>query len=188
MSRTRCWLAAILVALAAMPAAAQESPAGRFVADLVREMSGGNSHVIRQAVLRDVDIGGLARGAVGRHWEHMSEAQRARYIDLYEAFVVTALARHAARGKTDVAFVEERAIGERQTLVGARVTPADGRARLVHWRVLGDGGRLLIVDVLDEGVSLGGLHRADFTGWLNGHGGDVEGFLVMLAARAKQGD
>ena len=180
-------LAVLVSAALAMPAAAQHSEAGRFVAGMVRMMAGGDRHAMRQSVLRFADVPGLARSAVGRHWERMSEAQRARYIDLYETYVVTALARQAARGEADVIFVEERVIGERQTLVGARVTPPGGRSRLVHWRVREVEGRMSIVDVLDEGVSLASVHRADLTGWLNAHNGDIEGFLTMLAERARRG-
>jgi len=186
MSRAIGWLLAF--ALVTTPALAQDTPAGRFVADLIRETQAAQPDSFRPIVQRYVDVATLAQGAVARHWERMSEPQRARYAALYETYVVTTLARRAARDKAErVVFVEERVIGERQTLVGARISLGNGRTRLVHWRVRDVDGRPLIADVLDEGVSLAALHRADLSGWLNANNGDIEAFLTMFAERAARG-
>jgi phospholipid transport system substrate-binding protein len=187
MSKAIGWLLGLVLTTA--PAFGQDTAAGRFVAGLVREMQATQPAEFRPIILRHADVPALARGAVARHWERMSEAQRKRYVSLYEIYVVTALARRAARDSAErIVFVEERAIGERQMLVGARVTLADGKTRLVHWRVREAEGRLLVADVLDEGVSLAALHRADLSGWLNAHNGDIEAFLTMFAGRAARGD
>ena len=185
MNRLGIWLIAMVLAA---PALAQESAAGRFVARMIEEMQAAPTAELRPIVLRHADVAALAQGAVGQHWSRMNEAQRARYVAIYETYVATALMRRAAREKAErVVFVEERAIGAGQTLVGARIT-VGGKTRLVHWRVREVAGRLLIADVLDEGVSLTSLHRADLTGWLNANNGDIDAFLAMFAERAARGD
>ena len=129
-----------------------------------------------------VDVDLVARLVLGRHWRDMSADQRAEYLRLFRSYTRDGLARrftaYAEGGR--LTLTGSRAVGEGDTLVGTRILLAGGRPPVnVDWRVRDTGGgRLVVVDVVAEGVSMLVTNRSQFDAVVNSRG--IEGLLAQM--------
>lgn len=112
-----------------------------------------------------VDMGRVARFVLGRHWRPLSEAQRADYLRLFRAYALSSLGERLGRytGRERFVVTGGHEAGEQDRLVSSEVVLPDGRPPVrVDWRVRDGDGRLAVIDVIVEGVSLIMTHRSEF--------------------------
>ncbi len=64
--------------------------------------------------------------------------------------------------------------------------PSGRTAVKVDWRVLKPQGKLKIVDVIIEGVSMSLTQQQEFSAVIQRNGGQLESLLVSLRERARQ--
>jgi phospholipid transport system substrate-binding protein len=184
-------------ALAARPAAAQgaiAADAERFVRDLGERTLAvlGDPSLAREAKLEQLvalvdeatDLDLIARLALGRTWRALDPTRQREYTALFRAMVRRTLAERLGSysGET-LAVAGARALDERDALVSTRIGRAGAAPFRVDWRVrASEGGRLAIVDVMAEGVSLLVTQRAEFGEIVERQG--VDGLIEQLRARA----
>lgn len=129
-----------------------------------------------------VDVDLVARLVLGRHWRSLDEGQRAEYLRLFRAYTRDGLARrftaYADGGR--LTLTGTRKAGDDDTLVGTRILLAGGKPPVsVDWRVRdAGGGRLVIVDVVAEGVSMLVTNRSQFDSIVNSRG--IDGLLAQM--------
>jgi len=201
--RNRRGALAALVAVAAAafvapgPARAQAASAAdaeRFVRELGERTLAvlGDPALAREAKLErlialvdeatDLDL--IARLALGRTWRALDPTRQSEYTALFRAMVRRTLAERLGdySGET-LAVAGARALDERDALVSTRIGRAGAAPFRVDWRVrASDGGRLAIVDVMAEGVSLLVTQRAEFGEIVERQG--IDGLIEQLRARA----
>jgi len=132
------------------------------------------------ALLRDhFALDRIARLALGRHWRAASEAERARYLGLFEQFVLANYGRlidfyddqtlevRGASAARDALVVHSRLVG--------------GGSVAIDWRVIEADGGLAIIDVVVEGVSMLVTQRNEFASIIERGGG-----LAALIAHLEQ--
>lgn len=169
----------VIVTLAALPvlavARARAEPApSEFIRSVGKEtveilQRDGATDAQRIDALVDVlnratDLPLVARLVLGPYWRQASEQQRADYIELFRDLVVKTMAdRLGSYGGETFEISGERAVDERDTLVATRISrPAQGNAPInVDWRVRNAGGRLAIIDIVAEGVSMVVTQRSE---------------------------
>jgi phospholipid transport system substrate-binding protein len=130
-----------------------------------------------------IDLEIIARLILGRHWRSASEAQRTEYLQLFRAFALDNLASrlHVYDGQ-DFEIVGARAVDERDAVVATRVTGGGRPPLKVDWRVRElDGGDLVAIDVIVEGVSLIVTQRSEFSAVIERQG--MDGLLAELRQR-----
>jgi phospholipid transport system substrate-binding protein len=130
-----------------------------------------------------IDLEIIARLILGRHWRTASEAQRAEYLELFRAFALDNLASrlHVYDGQ-DFEIVGAQAVNERDAVVATRVTGGGRPPLKVDWRVRErDGGDLVAIDVIVEGVSLIVTQRSEFSAVIERSG--MDGLLAELRER-----
>ena len=172
--------------------AVDQTAAEEFVAELGREtvdvlqrsdLSYRQSvEEFRQLFERNVDIPTIARFALGRHWPNATEAQKSRYLDLFEDMVVETYARrfHEYSGETMI-VLGSRAAGERDILVQSQIVrPAGAPPVNVTWRVRERDGQRQVIDVAVEGVSLAVTQRDEFSSVIQRNGGNIDALLNSM--------
>lgn len=130
-----------------------------------------------------IDLEIIARLILGRHWRSASETQRTEYIRLFRAFALDTLASrlHVYDGQ-DFQVVGAEAVNERDAVVATRVTGGGRPPLKVDWRVRElDGGSLVAIDVIIEGVSLIVTQRSEFSAVIERQG--MDGLLAELRQR-----
>jgi phospholipid transport system substrate-binding protein len=135
-----------------------------------------------------VDLGLLARLALGRHWNVASETQRREYIELFRAYALQGLASAFTTyaGLRRFVVTGSRPSGEDDVLVGTDLHLEPGRPPYhVDWRVRQVDGRLVVVDLIAEGVSLLVTNREEFNSIVSRSG--IDGLLQEMRSWYEEG-
>ena len=125
-----------------------------------------------------VDLRLLARLALGRHWNAASETQRREYLELFRGYALQGLASAFTTyaGLRRFVVTGSRPAGEDDVLVGTDLHLEPGRPLYhVDWRVRQVDGRLAVIDVIAEGVSLLVTNREEFNSIVSR--GGIDGLL-----------
>ena len=200
-------LLALALAAAAMPlgynAALAGTPAARAEA-VVGELAGEVWGLFRSGDLdprtrlerltgllqSKTDVALLSRLVLGQHWQRLTEAQQARYRELFGQVVLRNLAKRldqyasGATGALDQHFrmTGSQAVGKQDVLVRSTVTTPAGDTVGVDWRLRNAAEGPVIIDLIIEGISLLVSQRSEFAAVIERS--DMEGLLTELQARA----
>jgi phospholipid transport system substrate-binding protein len=162
--------------------------AGNRLAALSRDSTSSDDKRRRlQAFLEDVvDVDGVARFCLGRYWRGATAAQQQDYLTLFRQVLVNTVSPHIkdykqggngihvdiARGVRNGADIE--------VLTQVSGSSPDGKPFRVTWVLSTDTGRLRIVDIVSEGMSLRLTQRSDYAAFLKSHDGSVAALLQAL--------
>jgi phospholipid transport system substrate-binding protein len=200
-------LLALALAAAAMPlgydAAFAGTPAARAEA-VVGELAGEVWGLFRSGDLdprtrlerltgllqSKTDVALLSRLVLGQHWQRLTEAQQARYRELFGRVVLRNLAKRldqyasGATGPLEQHFrmTGSQAVGKQDVLVRSTVTTPAGDTVDVDWRLRDAAQGPVIIDLIIEGISLLVSQRSEFAAVIERS--DMEGLLTELQARA----
>ncbi len=190
---------ALAPALADTQVAAQTSGAvdpGAFVTSLVEDLSGLARDSAANAEARLEGMGELISRSIAadrmkrfvlssRHRDTASEAQLARYNEIFEAYISADMASNIddlVSRRLEVSEVVTRRPGD--YVVRSKLYSSSGReSASVDWRVFDEDGDVRLVDVMVDGVSFNVERRAQFSALVNNEGFDallahMEEFLV----------
>jgi phospholipid transport system substrate-binding protein len=146
--------------------------------------------VERQAQVRDLlrvglDLPKIGRFALGRSWQSASEAQRADYIKLFDAYVVNTYSRRlSAYSGESFKVIGSQPIADTDALVNTQIERPGNQPLNTAWRVREEGGQLKIVDVIVEGVSMVLTQRQEFASVVQNKG--LDGLLADLKSQNEQ--
>lgn len=168
-----------------------------LVAEVFRLIGQGTDESVARAALvpvveRQTDIELLGRLILGRHWRTASPEQRAEYDALFRDYMLdTFVKRLRPYIGSDVGAFDERfdirksqKLNRRDVLVRSTLVPPDSPPLQIDWRLREREGRLVIIDLVVEGVSLLVTHRSEFGAVLNR--GGMEGLLDELRGRVTE--
>jgi phospholipid transport system substrate-binding protein len=117
---------------------------------------------IRTIALEAFDVTEAARRTLGPHWPKRTPAERQEFIGLFQGLLERGyLSRIGEYGGESVQYVGERIEGEYAT-VRALIVTQKGTQVPVEARVLRQGDRWRMYDVLIENVSLIASYRSQF--------------------------
>jgi phospholipid transport system substrate-binding protein len=128
----------------------------------------------------------IARFAAGIAWRGMNPDQQARYTDAFGKFLSGIYAgrfqEYAGNGNSAEAFKMGRVIdaGRKGLLVKTSIVRAGAAPIDVEWLVTDRPGRVVIADIVIEGVSMLVTEREEIGGMLEARGGDVERLIADL--------
>lgn len=141
--------------------------------------------VIEDRILPGVDVNGMARLVLARHWRDASSEQQRRFTEAFKDTLLRAygvqLADHLDK---DVRVIERRSRqDERMAVVATEVVMGSGQSNLqVNYRLRPVNGEWKVFDVEAEGLSFVGNFRTRFNEEINRDG------LEALIARLEDGD
>ncbi len=165
--------------------------AGQRMIDIVnnRSLDINAKKTRTSALLRDVvDLPGIARFVLGRHWRAASPTQQQAFTQVFEQVIVQNLAGRFGQLE-GVTFQISRTLPrddtdfEVQTLVGR---PGQQQS-VLGWRVGPDAGQALkVTDVVAEGTSLRLTTRSEYAAVLQRSNGNLDELTERLRGQLTQ--
>lgn len=138
---------------------------------------------MRAILAENGDMRQIAGFAVGRYGREMSEAQKLRYVDLFERYIARAYtARFGEYAGQRITVGQAVDAGRKGVLVKSTV-PYNNNVLAVDWQIDDRTGSPKISDIQIEGVSLALSQRDEFTAMLDERGGNINAFLDALQSR-----
>ena len=131
------------------------------------------------------DVPAIGRFVLGRYWRKAKPPVREDFLNVFEEIMVRRFApkfAHYAETRFEVGLV--RPLREKgQYMVASTVVRAEGEPLHIDWRVRDKDGRLKILDVLGQGISMALTLRSEYASAIKDSGGRVEGLVDKLRAR-----
>lgn len=127
---------------------------------------------------QNVDIEGIGRYCLGKYWRTATEAQRAKYLSLFDQVLVNTVTDQIGNYQ-GVSF---RVTGTTETPDGERVNALIDRPGQpeVNMQLIIGGHPPKVVDMYGEGASLRMNQRSDYSSYLARHNGNVDTLNAAL--------
>jgi phospholipid transport system substrate-binding protein len=189
-------LAAVLAILSAGEAAAGpptdqlKGAVDRVIKVLEDPSLKGDDRVVeRRTAVRKIaneifDFNEIARRALARHWQPLTDKQRVEFVSLFSDLLERSyISKIELYGGEKIQYVGERVDGDTAT-VATRIVTKNGTEVPIDYRLLKKGDRWMVYDVSIEGVSLVSNYRTQFNKIIQT--GSFEDLMQKL--RTKQGE
>jgi phospholipid transport system substrate-binding protein len=189
-------LAAVLAILSAGEAAAGpatdqlKGAVDRVIKVLEDPSLKGDDRVVeRRTAVRKIaneifDFNEIARRALARHWQPLTDKQRVEFVSLFSDLLERSyISKIELYGGEKIQYVGERVEADTAT-VATRIVTKNGTEVPIDYRLLKRGDRWMVYDVSIEGVSLVSNYRTQFNKIIQT--GSFEDLIQKL--RTKQGE
>ena len=129
----------------------------------------------------------IARFAAGIAWRGMNDDQQTRFVAAFGKFISRIYAArfqdYVGNGQSGETFKMGRVIdaGRKGMLVKTSIIRTGEAPVVVEWLVTDRPGRVVIADIVIEGVSMLVTEREEIGGMLEARGGNVEKLIADLA-------
>jgi phospholipid transport system substrate-binding protein len=126
----------------------------------------------------------IARFSAGRVWREMTAEQQQRFVDAFSGYVAATYSRRFNEYAGDPDIYVGRAIdaGKKGFLVESPIRQQQGAPIAIEWLVSDRGGKIEILDLIIEGVSMATTQREEIAAKFQSRGQDVEALITDLAA------
>jgi len=142
---------------------------------------GDRENRFRSLLEAHFDLPGISKFVLGRYWKLANDSQQGEFQKLFETLLVQSYAKTFAQyGGDKFKVTKSMADSDGSVIVNSYVDRPNGDTIHLDWRVADQGGSMLIVDLVVEGVSLRTTHRSDFASAIQSNGGTIEGLLKVL--------
>jgi phospholipid transport system substrate-binding protein len=139
----------------------------------------------RQLLDSDFDLTEISRFVLGPAARTMSPAAQQEFLPLFRDYLVQAYtARLGQYGGAPFHVTGSRPYGG-ETVVSSQVDRG-GNPIKIEWHVVDRGGRLLVTDVVVDGVSMKATHRQEFASIIQRNGGHPDTLLPALRQQLAQ--
>lgn len=137
----------------------------------------------RDLMHQSFDLPTIARFVIGRNaWNGASQAEKDEYLALFEKLVIHIYSDRFAMYSGEVfKVVSEHAEGDRDTIVTSHVQRPDSTQPIVvDWRVRNFEGRMAIIDVIVEGISMSVTQRQEYSSVLQRNENAITPLLQLM--------
>jgi len=167
-------------------------PAGKFVQDLGdraiaviadQDLSRDQrSDKFRQILQDSFDLLTIGRFVIGRSWNSATQDEQKEYMHLFQELVIKSYGdRMAIYTGEGFRVTGVRPESEKDTVVLSEITHPDGsEPTTIDWRVRDRAGKLGVIDVVVEGVSLSVTQRQEYASVIQRNGGKIEPLLALM--------
>jgi phospholipid transport system substrate-binding protein len=142
----------------------------------------------RQMLRSSFDLATIGRFVIGRSWNAATSDQQQEYMHLFEALVIKTYSdRFAIYTGEGFRVTGVRPESEKDTVITSEITHPDGSEPTeVDWRVRHKDGKLGIIDVVIEGVSLSVTQRQEYASIIQRDGGKLNGLLALMRQQLQE--
>ena len=130
-----------------------------------------------------VDIKGVALYTLGSYRKNLNEEQKKEYTILFEQyFIKTFVSRLTDYSEPKIDVISAEKINDKYTIVSSILLATDKKAEVkIDWRVYTkDPDKLLIRDLIIEGLSLARTQKEEFSSIIEGNDGDINALFNKL--------
>ncbi len=133
---------------------------------------------------RHLDIPVIARFALGKAWRRASPAERERFLDAFDGYLVSTIARRLhGTSVMGLAVTGVAGVGSKDSLVKTVVRRAEGAPIEAVWRVRAGRAGPKVIDIAIAGLSLVATTRGEFASVVRRAG--IDGLIRRLRAKAE---
>lgn len=137
---------------------------------------------------QNLDLDFIGKYVLGRYWRTANAQQRREFINLYRDFNVKIWSKRfdEFRGRKFVFDGTSPANNPNQIFVNTNVPMKEGKPASVKWRVYDHGGKLKIIDIIIENVSLAQTARNEYTSFIAKSPDGIDSLLANLRTKIAQ--
>ena len=107
-------------------------------------------------------VDGMARRALGPHWKALAPRERDEFVGLFRGLLGESFVMIVDRYTGDPVVSVTEELAETFAQVRSRITPQDGPAITIEYRLSRSGSRWTVYDIVLDGVSLMSTYRSGF--------------------------
>ena len=135
----------------------------------------------------DLDLDFIGKFVLGRYWPKASDQQRKDFIDVYRKLNIQTWSErfNEFKGKHFEFLGTENSKSADQIFVNTQVPMQEGAPASVKWRVKETNGKMRIVDIIIENVSLAQTARSEYTSYIQKSPQGIDGLIKDLKAKLK---
>ncbi len=128
------------------------------------------------------DLNWIGQFVLGKNWRRASPEQRELYLKLFEESIVFTYTNQFDSYSGQMFEVTGSGKKGRYTVVNSKIVdPANPNGNvLIDWRLIEDGGKFRIVDVVVEGISMGITQRNEYASVIESNGGKIAPLLARM--------
>lgn len=136
---------------------------------------------------QDLDLDFIGKFVLGRYWRTATPKQRDDFIDVYRKLNIQTWSErfNEFKGKHFEFLGTEKSKSEDQIFVNSQVPMQEGKPASVKWRVKETNGKMQIVDIIIENVSLAQTSRSEYTSYIQKSPKGIDGLIADLKAKLK---
>ena len=181
-------------------AEAVKTPVGKFVQDLgdtaIEAIANKSispqqrTNKFRDILRNSFDLMTIGRFVIGRSWNGATPEEQKEYMRLFEELVIKSYGDRLTL-YTGEGFVVNsvRPETEKDTIVNSQITHPDGSTPTkIDWRVRKRDGKLGVIDVVVEGVSLSVTQRQEYASVIQNNDGKISALLDKMREQLKTPD
>lgn len=140
----------------------------------------------RQLLDSEFDLNEIGRFVLGPSARTMSPAAQQEFVPLFRDYLVQAYTTRLGQyGGAPFRVTGTRPYGG-ETVVASQVVRSGGNPINIDWHVADRGGRMLVTDVVVDGVSMKATHRQEFASIIQRNGGSPDALLPALRQQLAQ--
>ena len=137
----------------------------------------------------DLDLDYIGKFVLGRYWRTATPKQRNEFIDVYRKLNIQTWSErfNEFKGKHFEFLGTEKAKSKNndQVYVNTQVPMQEGEPASVKWRVKDTNGKMQIVDIIIENVSLAITAQKEYTSYIQKSPNGIDGLIKDLKAKLK---
>ena len=137
----------------------------------------------------DLDLDFIGKFVLGRYWRTATPKQRSEFIDGYRKLNIQAWSErfNEFKGRHFEFLGTEKAKSKDndQVYVNTQVPMPEGAPASVKWRVKENNGKMRIVDIIIENVSLAITAQKEYTSYIQKSPNGIDGLISDLKAKIK---
>jgi phospholipid transport system substrate-binding protein len=153
-----------------------------------KQMSSDQRNSEFSQILSDsFDLKTIGRFVIGRTWNAATPEQQAEYTDLFKSLVIRNYGdRMTLYTGEGFQVVGSRPESDMDTTVISEITHPDGsQPTMIDWRVRNKDGKMGVIDVVVEGVSLSVTQRQEYSSVIQRNDGKIDGLLDIMRDELK---
>ncbi|MEQ8666352.1 MAG: ABC transporter substrate-binding protein [Rhodospirillales bacterium] len=134
---------------------------------------------VRRLLRENFALDQIGRYVLGRAWKTATDDQKREYLELFSEYVLSTYAKRLG-GYTGETFsiIRSETVGTKDAVVMTQIDRPSGPPLVAGWRVRNVGERMVILDVIVEGISMVTAQRSEFASVVQSQG--IEGLLQTL--------
>ena len=143
--------------------------------------------VFRKLFTENLDLDFIGKYVLGRYWRIATPAQKKEFIELYKELNIQTWSKRfdEFKGKKFVFDGTSPANNPNQVFVNTSVPVQEGKPASVKWRVNDVNGKLRVIDIIIENVSLAQTARNEYTSFIAKSPKKIDGLLENLRTKIK---
>lgn len=125
---------------------------------------------LKTVIGRIFDYGEMAKRSMGVHWKELSPAQQKDFVGLFSTLLENSYAGKIESYNNEKIVYDKEQVEGNYAEVNSRVVTAKRDEFTLDYRLLKEGNRWMVYDVVIEGVSLVSNYRTQFNKIINERG------------------